>query len=80
MRLVLGLPTFVMQPLDETPSRADWLPWKPADILKEPADMGSGDGDWAELGCSGQDFRERLAVGVNNLSSIRRTQNCRMIL
>ena len=42
--------------------------------------MGSGDGDWAELGCSGQDFRERLAVGVNNLSSIRRTQNCRMIL
>ncbi len=42
--------------------------------------MGSGDGDWAELGRSGQDFRERLAVGVNNLPSIRRTQNCRMIL
>jgi hypothetical protein len=59
--------------------QADWLPRKPADILTKPADKGSGDGDWAELGCSGPDFRERFAVGVINHPPIRRTKTCRMI-
>ena len=42
--------------------------------------MGTGDGDWAELGCSGQDFRERFAVGVINHPPIRSSKIRRMIL